>query len=79
MTKVRVNVNDGAMDKVFQRVANGMSEADTAFRATHEGYPEEIVRADADSALPVKLSPEDLDAYAHAVATGADFNFRLGG
>jgi hypothetical protein len=79
MTKVRVNVNDGTMDVVFQRVAKAMSEADTAFRATHEGYPQEIVRADADSAFPVNLSPEDLNAYAHAVATGADFEFRLGG
>ncbi|GAA4678408.1 hypothetical protein [Frondihabitans cladoniiphilus] len=79
MAKFRVVVSDKALAEVFEQIATAVSEADASFRSTHEGYPEEIVRADAASALPIDLTGEGVDAYALAMATGQDFEFQLGG
>lgn len=78
MAKVTVKLNDKELARLYSQAAVNIEAADRAFRATHEGYPLEVVEADARLAIPgVELDPDTLHRYAVAVSKGEPFLFKL--
>lgn len=77
--RMGIEFNEKALKKLFESVAQTVDDADRAFRATHEGFPFDVVLADASDALPLQLPASTLEAYARAVADGQPFEFILEG
>lgn len=73
-----MKVNDKAIQRLYEQIAANIAAADQAFRATHEGYPLEVVEVDAQSAIPgVELDQDTIHRYAVAVSRGEPFQFEL--
>ena len=65
---------------MLQQAAERIATLDEAFRATHEGFPVDVVEADVDAAFPgVELPNEAKRQYAEAVSGGLPFRFQLSG
>lgn len=78
MTKVTVKINDDGIRRLYEEVAAKIETADRAFRASHEGFPIDVVEADARTAIPgVQLDADTLHKYATAVSDGEPFRFQL--
>ena len=78
MAKVTVKVNDDGIRRLYEEIATKIDAADRAFRNSHEGFPLEVVEADARTAIPgVELDNDTLHRYAVAVTEGAPFQFEL--
>jgi adenosine/AMP kinase len=78
MAKVRVKMNDDGIRRLYEEIAANIGAADRAFRASHEGFPIEVVEADARRAIPgVEMDADTLHNYAAAVSEGVPFQFKL--
>lgn len=74
---MRVKINSKGVRELYKEIAVKIEAADRAFRETHTGYPEDVVLADIDDALPITLDGDGKAAYARAVSKGEPFQFRL--
>ncbi|MFC5931939.1 hypothetical protein D6T64_01445 [Cryobacterium melibiosiphilum] len=78
MAKATVKMNDAGIRRLFEGIAANLEAADCKFRATHEGYPIDVVEADARSAFPgMDLDADILHNYAVAVSKAEPFQFKL--
>ena len=78
MAKVTVKLNDDGIRRLYEDIAARIEAADRAFRASHGGFPIEVVESDARTAiLGVELDDDTLHDYAVAVSNGAPFQFEL--
>lgn len=78
MAKVTVKMNEDGIRRLYKEIAAKIEAADRAFRSSHEGFPIEVVEADARTAIPgVELDADTLHNYAVAVSEGAPFQFKL--
>ena len=78
MAKMRVKMNDAGIRHLFEGIAAKIEAAGSKFRATHEGYPIDVVESDALSAFPgIDLDADTLHNYAVAVSKAEPFQFKL--
>jgi hypothetical protein len=77
---MRIEFNEDGMRRMLEEAAENIRKADESFRATHAGYPVEVVMADFASQGPAIDMPEAmLREYAECVSGGKPFKFVLQG
>lgn len=75
---MRIEWNEDGLRKMYQEAAANIAAQDEAFRATHTGYPVEVIMADfAELGPSLELPEETLRAYAEAVSAGEPFEWVL--
>jgi hypothetical protein len=75
---MRIEFNEGGMRRVYEEAAAKIAAQDEAFRATHTGYPVEVIMSDfAELGPSLELPEETLRAYAEAVSSGEPFKWVL--
>jgi len=81
LSAMKMNFDERAYRRLFEKIAEQIGAADSKFRETHTGLPLHVVRADAVDAFPegVELTTQNLDDYAAAVSKDEPFEFRLQG
>ncbi|SMQ71911.1 hypothetical protein [Agreia sp. VKM Ac-1783] len=77
MSRHTIKFSQQGMQDLHAQITANINAADAAFRATHEGFPIDVVEADAAEALPLDLNADGLHAYDVAVASGEPFEFVL--
>lgn len=77
---MNIEWDEEGMRAVLREAAETIAGYDAAFRATHEGYPVEVVEADVEGAFPgVELPAGMKHEYAMAVSEGKPFRIELTG
>lgn len=75
---MRIEFNEEGMRRMYEEAAANLAAQDEAFRATHTGYPVEVIMADfAELGPSVELPESKLREYAEAVSAGEPFKWVL--